>query len=139
MNAKSPNVGARLTGNPNNPQIAVRVKFQQFGVINRSDAQLSLDGRYERWTLEECTGECLDSPVEFAGFVAETGMETYDRNIFLSGRLLCLDESGGSVNANNETARDFRIERAGMARLFDAEDALDPRDDFMGRWIGGFV
>ena len=66
-------------------------------------------------------------------------METDDADVFLAGTLLGFDETGGTVDTDNQTAGDFGVEGAGVAGLVDAEDALDPGDDFVGGGIGGLV
>ena len=66
-------------------------------------------------------------------------METNDSNVFLPRRLLSFDQSCCSIDANDETACDFGIERSGMTCLFDTEDTFDPGDDFVGGGVGGFV
>ena len=62
-----------------------------------------------------------------------------DAHILLSGTLLGLDETGGAVDADDEAAGDLGVEGAAVAGFFDAEDAAEPCDDFMGGGVGRFV
>lgn len=66
-------------------------------------------------------------------------MEADDADVFLAGTLLGLDEASGAVDADDQAAGDFGIESAAVAGLVDAEDALDPGDDFVGRRVGRLV
>lgn len=67
------------------------------------------------------------------------GLVPDDADVLLSCGLLRLNEPGGSVEADDEAARDLGIQGARVASLIDLEDALDPGDDLVGRGIGGFV
>ncbi len=58
-------------------------------------------------------------------------MKADDADVFLPRALLGFDESGSTVDADDETAGDFRVEGAGMTGLVDAEDAFEPGDDFV--------
>lgn len=66
-------------------------------------------------------------------------MKPDDADVFLPGALLRFDQSGRTVDADDEAAGDFRVEGTGMTGLLDTEDPFEPGDDFMGRGIGGFV
>ena len=106
--------------------------------MDRPYSQLTLDGRDERWTLEERASEGVKNVGQLLG-VGELVVHAEDCDVLFSCTLLALDKACRSVNADNEASGDFRIERAGVARLLDAEDASDPRDHFVRRGIGGFV
>lgn len=57
----------------------------------------------------------------------------------LTGALLGLDEARRTVDADDEAARHFGIERAAVAGLVDAENAPQPCDDFVRRRVRGLV
>jgi hypothetical protein len=99
---------------------------------------LALDGGNEGRTLKEGARERFDGAVQFEGFYQGL-VETNDSDVFLSRRLLGFDETRGAIQADDETSRDFGIERPGMSRLFHSQYPFDPRDDFVRRRIGGFV
>lgn len=66
-------------------------------------------------------------------------MKSDDADIFLSGALLGFDKSGSTIYTDDKASSDFGVERAGVTGLFDSEDTLHPRDDFVRGWVGGFV
>lgn len=48
-----------------------------------------------------------------------------------TGALLGLDQSRSSIHADNQTARDLRVERPAVTRLLHAENPPDPRHDLV--------
>jgi hypothetical protein len=54
------NVRSSLTRDPEDGEVTVIVEFNEFHVVNGSNAELSLDGRDERRALEESSGESLN-------------------------------------------------------------------------------
>lgn len=49
------------------------------------------------------------------------------------------DQPGGTVHADNQTACDFGVKRAAMARFVHTQDALDPRHHFVRGRVGWLV
>lgn len=61
------------------------------------------------------------------------------KEIRLTGTLLRFDQSRCSVDADNQTACDLRVQGPAVARLLHPQDALDPRHHFVRRRIRRFV
>lgn len=57
----------------------------------------------------------------------------------LTSTLLGFDQPGGTVHADNQTACDFGVKRAAMARFVHTQDALDPRHHFVRGRVGWLV
>jgi hypothetical protein len=110
------------------------VELKKLGLMNGSDTELTLDGGNQRRTLEESTGEGLESTRQ-CFLVRESIVETDNADIFLSGTLLRFDESGGSVNTDDETASDFGVKGTRVTGLFATEDSAHPGDHFVGGWV----
>lgn len=66
-------------------------------------------------------------------------MQPDDADVLLAGALLTLYQPRGPVDADDEAARDLWVERARVTRLFDAQDAADPRDDLVRRRVRRLV
>mmetsp|Transcript_10808 Transcript_10808/g.17906 ORF Transcript_10808/g.17906 Transcript_10808/m.17906 type:complete len:230 (-) Transcript_10808:152-841(-) len=138
VDTEGTNVGSRFTFDPKDTEISLGIKFQKFGIVNGSYAQLSLDSRNEGRSLKERSRQCFDSSMKLAGFF-DSGMKAHYTDVLLTCRLLCLDQPRGAVNAHNKTASHLWIQCSRVTRLFDAQDSLDPRNNFVRRRIGGFV
>lgn len=52
--------------------------------------------------------------------------------VIITCTLLGLDQPGGSVDADDQAARDLRVKRAAVTRLLDSKDPPDPRHDLVG-------
>lgn len=139
MHAERTDIGAGLAANPEDAEMPVVVELVQLALVDRPDAQLSLDGRYKRRSLEQRARQSLQSPRELRFPTRQSIVEPYHTDVFLPRTLLTFDESGGAVEAHDETTCDFGVERAAVSRLLDPQHALDPGDDFMGGWIRGLV
>lgn len=118
--------------------MSVVVKLEEFRFVDGSDSELSLDGRDERWTLEESAGEGVDGLWEFLD-VIEGIVQPQDGHILLPGTLLRLDETGSSVNADDQTAGNLWVEGSRVTCLLDSENSPDPCDDFVRGWVGWLV
>jgi hypothetical protein len=64
MHAQGANVRAGLARYPKHGQIPLLIKLEEFGFVHGANAQLSLDGGNERWSLEQRTGESLQGTRE---------------------------------------------------------------------------
>lgn len=53
--------------------------------------------------------------------------------------LLTLDKTGGAVNGDNQASSNLGIQSTTVTGLLDAENSLDPGDDFVGRGVRGLV
>ena len=66
-------------------------------------------------------------------------MKSDDADILLSGTLLRLYQTSGTVNADDETAGNLGVESAGVTGSLNPKNTLDPSDNFVGRRVGGLV
>lgn len=88
--------------------------------------------------MEECTSKGLDGARKGGG-VRESRVDAEDSDVFFSSPLLGLDETGRTVNTDNQTPSDFWVERSAVTSLLHAQDSSQPSDDFMRRWVRWFV
>ena len=58
-------------------------------------------------------------------------VEAEHTHVLLASALLRLHQPGGALYAHDQTPGDLRVQRAAVARLLDAQDSLDPGNDFM--------
>jgi hypothetical protein len=123
VDAKSTDISTSLAADPEDTEVAVIVKLNQLALVDRSDTELTLDGRNKRGALEQSTGESLESAGKLSLAAGQLVMETDDGNIFLSGSLLGLDEAGGAVDADNQAASDLGIEGTTVTSLFASTDS----------------
>lgn len=100
VNAERSNVSASLAADPEDCQVAVIIELEQLGLVDSSDAQLSLDRGDEWWSLKEGTSQGLDGCRQLLD-VCQAVMKAEYRNVLLSCSLLGLDEPGGSVDADD--------------------------------------
>lgn len=118
MHAQRPDVGARLAADPENAEVAIVVELDELALVDAPDTQLALDSRDQRRPLEQSAGQGLEGLGE-GGLAAGNGVvETDDGNVFLSGSLLGLDETGRAVDTNNQASGDLGIEGPAVAGLF---------------------
>ena len=117
MDAKSSNVGTGLARDPEDTEMTVVVELDELGLIDRADTELTLDGRDQRRSLEESTGECLEGGGESSLATGDAVVEADNANVLLTSTLLGLDESGGTVDADNQAAGDLGIESTGVTSL----------------------
>ena len=139
VNTQRSNVSSSLARDPENTEVSFLVVLEHLGFVNRSDTELTLDGGDERGSLEEGSGEGFETPSESLFTIGDGIVESDDTDVFLSCSLLGLDESGGSVDTDDQTSSDLGIEGTGMTSLLASEDSLHPGDDFVGRRVGGLV
>jgi len=60
VNTKSSNVGTGFTADPEDSEVTVIVEFDELTVVDGTDTKLTFDGRDERRSLEESSGEGFD-------------------------------------------------------------------------------
>ena len=116
----------------------IRVILKELTFVDGPNPELALDGGNQGGTLEDGAGEGFEGAGDL-GDVGDVGVEAGDADVLLAGALLGLDEASGAVDADDEVAGDLGVEGAGVAGLFDAEEALDPGDDLVGGRVGGLV
>lgn len=119
MDAQCPNVCAGFTADPENTEMTVVVKLDQLALIDGADAQLSLDGRDDRRSLEECASKVLNRSRHLRLAARQLVVEPNDGNIFLSSALLGFDQTSCAIAADYETACDFGIEGTAMSSFLD--------------------
>lgn len=132
-------VSAGLTADPEDTEVAVVVELNKLGLVDGSDTELTLNGRDQGGSLEQGTGKELEDASKLCPAARDLVVEAHNGNIFLSGSLLGLDETGGTVNADNETTSDLGIKSTTVAGLLGSEHALDPSDDFVGGGVRGLI
>ena len=118
--------------------MALVVVLDEVAVVNRTDAELTLDGRDERRALEERTSERLDRARELA-LALDRRVQADEADVLLSRRLLRLDKPSRAVDADDEAPRDLWVQRARVAGLLDAKDAAEPGHDLVRRRVRGLV
>jgi hypothetical protein len=118
--------------------MALVVKLEELGLVDGSNTELTLDSGDQGGTLEESTSEGLKGTRERL-LVRKSIVKTDDADVFLSGALLRLDKTGGTVDADNETTSDLGIQGSRVTSLLATEDSAHPRDDFMRGWVGRLV
>lgn len=139
MNTESPDVGTRLTSDPEDGKMALVVEFVVFGLVDGSNTELALDGRDQWRTLQESTRQEMQHANVSLLSARNSAMEADNCNILLSGTLLRLDKTSGTIQGDNETSSDLGIERSTVSSLLDAENAFDPGYDFVAGGIRGLV
>ena len=137
VNAQGSHVGSCLAIHPKNTQVSIFIVLQECTVVDGSNSKLSLDGRNERRSLEECPRECFHRSLNLGNITSS--VKTRQDDISLSGSLLRLDQTSGAIDAYNQAARNFRIECSGVSRLFDPKNLFDPGDHLVGTRIGRLI
>ena len=126
VHTERPDVGAGLTGEPEGAEVALLVVLDHLALVDRADAQLTLDGRDERGPLEQGAREGLKGTGHLGGATLHSAVEAGNTHVLLAGALLGLDEPRGAVDADNEVPGDLGIQGSAVPCLFAAEDPLDP-------------
>lgn len=139
VDTEGSNICASLAANPEYAEVAVVVEFDQLRFVDGSDTELTLDGGNQGRSLEERSGKELEDASKLCLAAGNFVVEPHDGNILLSGSLLGLDKSRGSVDANDQTSCDFGIESTAVAGLFYAQHALHPGNDLVGGGVRWFV
>lgn len=138
MYTEGTDICSSLTANPEDTEVALVVEFQELELVDGTDTELTLDGRDQGRALEKRTSQSLHSTMKLL-LRLDLVVQPQNADVFLSGALLRLDETGGTVDTNNQTTRDFGIECTTVTGLFAAQNALHPSDDFMRGRVGGLV
>jgi hypothetical protein len=117
VNTECSDVGTSLTADPEDTEVTVVVELDELALVDGSDTELTLDGRDQRRTLEERTGEGLESAGELSLTTGQLVVEADDSHILLSGTLLRLDKTSGAVNADNQATGNLGIEGTAVTSL----------------------
>lgn len=117
VDTEGTDVGTSLTADPEDTEVAVIVKLVEVALVDGTDTELTLNGRDQGRTLEESTGEGLQSAAELSLATGNLVVEANDSNVLLTGTLLGLNETGGTVNADDQTASDLGVKGTGVTSL----------------------
>lgn len=118
VNTQSTNVSSCLAADPENTKVSVIVELEKLALVDGSDTKLALDGRDKRRSLEESTSQGFQSASELGLATGDLVVETDNANIFLPGTLLRLDQTGRTVDANDQASSDLRVECTTVTGLF---------------------
>lgn len=138
VDAQRSDVRSGLTRHVEHGKPSLVVKLDQSGRVDGSDSELSLDGGDEGGSLEKRTGEGLESSGESL-LVLERSVDPQHGHVLLSGRLLGLNQSGRSVDADDQATGNLGIQRSRVTGLLGSEDSSKPGNDFVGGRVGGLV
>jgi hypothetical protein len=116
VNTEGTDVGSGLARDPEDTEVAVVVELEQLDLVDGSNTELTLDGRDKRGTLEESTSEGLESALDLL-LGLDLVVETENADVLLSGSLLGLDETGGTVDTNDQTSSDLGVKGSGVTSL----------------------
>jgi hypothetical protein len=139
VNTECSDVGTSLTADPEDTEVTIVVELDELALVDGSDTELTLDGRDQRRTLEERTGEGLESAGELSLATGQLVVEADDSHILLSGTLLRLNKTSGAVNADNQATGNLGIEGTAVTSLLTSKNALDPSDDLVRGRVGRLV
>lgn len=117
VDAEGSDVGTSLAADPEDTEVTVIVKLDELALVDGSDTELALDGRDQRGTLEERTGEGLEGTGELGLAAGQLVVQADDGDVLLSSTLLRLDQTSGAVNADNQTSCNLGVEGSAVAGL----------------------
>jgi hypothetical protein len=117
VNTESTDVGTSLTADPEDTKVTLVIELVQLALVDGTDTELTLDSRDERRTLEERTSQGLQSAAELSLATGNLVVETNDTDVLLTGTLLGLDQTGGTVNADDQTSSDLGIKGTTVTSL----------------------
>uniref|UniRef100_A0A0A9DQN9 Uncharacterized protein n=1 Tax=Arundo donax TaxID=35708 RepID=A0A0A9DQN9_ARUDO len=131
VHTECPDIGTCFAGDPEHRKVALGIMLQELALVDGPHPELALYRRDERRALEHGARERLQR-AGHARCVRHGCVEAGDADVLLAGALLRLDEARGAVDADDEVAGDLGVERAAVAGLLGAEEALDPGDHLVG-------
>ena len=131
MDALSSDVSTSFAGNVEDSHVLLGVEIKKFGPVDGSDSQSLGNSGDERGSLEDGTFELTESSLEL-GLGLNDAMELEDSNVLFSSGLLGLNESSGSIQADDEASSNLRVESTGVSGLLGLQDLLDPSDNLVG-------
>jgi hypothetical protein len=139
MDTECSDIGTSFTRDPEDTQVSLVVVFEHLGFVDRSDTQLTLDGGDQGRSLEQGTCQGLQCTGETLFSIGYGLMESNDTDVFLSCALLGLDESGSSVDTDDQASGDLGIQGTRVTSLFTSKDSSEPGDDFVRGRVGRLV
>lgn len=83
MHTKRSNVRSSFARDPEDGEMTVVVEFDEVALVDGSDSQLSLDGRNEGRSLEECSRERFESTSECL-LSGQSSVKSNDADVLLS-------------------------------------------------------
>lgn len=138
VDTKRSDVGSGLTADPEDGKVTIVVEFNELGFVDGPNTKLTLDGRDQRWTLEQGSSQRLDGAGELLR-ILELLVKTKDGNILLTSTLLRLDKTGSTVNADDQASCHLGVKGTTVTGLLDTENASEPRDNFVRGRVGRLV
>lgn len=120
MHAEGTDVSSGLAADPENTELSLIVELVQLALVDGSDTELTLDSRNQRWSLEERTSEGLEGARKLGLAAGQLVVQANDANILLSSTLLGLDETGRTVDADDEATSDLGIEGTAVTSLLNS-------------------
>jgi hypothetical protein len=97
--------------------VALIVELVQLALVDGTDTELTLDGGNQGRALEERTSEGLKGAAELSLATGDLVVQTDHAHVLLTGTLLGLDQTGGTVNADNQAASDLGVESTTVTGL----------------------
>jgi hypothetical protein len=130
MDTQGTHVSTSFTADPEDSQVSIIIELEELALVNSTDTKLTLDSRNKRRSLEQGTGESLHSLSELL-LIVKGIVKAKDANVFFTSSLLGFDQTGGTVDTDNQTSSDLGIKGTGVTSLLNAKDAANPSDDFV--------
>lgn len=123
VDAKSSDISSGLAADPENTQVTVIVEFVVFALVDGTDTELALDSGNQWWALEQSTSQGLEGASELSLATWDFVVKSDNADVFLSGTLLRLDETGGTIDTDDETSSDLRIQCTAVTSLLHSKTA----------------
>lgn len=120
MYAQSTDVGSSLAADPEHTELPLVIKLVQLALVDGSNTELTLDGGNERGTLEESSGERLKGTRKLGLASGKLVVHANDADILLSGSLLGLDETSGTIDADDKATSDLGVKSSTVTSLLDS-------------------
>jgi len=93
--------------------------------VNGTDTELAFDSRDQGRPLEQRTGEGLQGAAELGLATGDLVVQADDTDILFTSTLLGLDQAGGTVNADDETASDLGVKSTAVTSLVASRESID--------------
>jgi hypothetical protein len=124
MHTQSTDIGSSFAAHPEHAQLSLVVELVQLALVDGTDTELTLDGRNERWSLEESTGKGLEGARKLRLASGQLVVHANDADILFSGSLLGLDETGRAVDANDKAASDLGVKGTTVTSLLNSIEQI---------------
>lgn len=130
MHAERSNVGTRFARDPEDGKMALVVEFNELGLVDCSNTELTFYGRDQGRSLEESASQCFEGTREGL-FVGECVVKAEYADVFFSCTLLGFDQTCCSIDTDCQAASDFWIECSRVTGLFATQYTANPSDYFV--------